>query len=93
LKIEQLKKLCTGNIVDVKLPKKACIILLYHVLGISTTGHLQSVNGVKSSTQREELHNITPAYMCQLNSWKKDISYLPVIEESIVKKYLINADV
>ncbi|XP_060592462.1 uncharacterized protein LOC132747159 [Ruditapes philippinarum] len=99
LKNEQLKKLCKENNVDVKLPKKARIVLLCHILGISTTGHLQSVNGVKSSTkhltdaQREELHNITPAYMCRLNSWKKDISYLPDIEESIVKKYLINADV
>ncbi|XP_053391619.1 uncharacterized protein LOC123552538 [Mercenaria mercenaria] len=99
LKADRLKKLCQYYNIDVKLPKKARIVLLCHCLGISTTGHVQQVTNRSDATkyltdsQRQELAGITPAYMCRLNEWKKDLSSVPDIEESAVKKYLINTEV
>ena len=98
LKNEQLKKLCVENNIDIKLPKKARIVLLCHVLGISTTGNVQSLNCERNTknltdAQNQELQKISPAFICKLSVWKKDITCLPDIEESAVKKYLIKTDV
>lgn len=99
LKADQLKSLCSKFNIELKLPKKAKIILLCHVLGISTVGQVQNVsarNGVTkylAESQREELENITPSFLGQLVDWTSNISSLPDIEDSVIKKYLINTDV
>ncbi|KAH3835646.1 hypothetical protein DPMN_109004 [Dreissena polymorpha] len=43
LKADQLKKLGQLYNIDPKFPKKARIVLLCYVLGLSTTGHIQTV--------------------------------------------------
>ncbi|KAH3847565.1 hypothetical protein DPMN_089890 [Dreissena polymorpha] len=43
LKADQLKKLGQLYSIDPKFPKKARIVLLCYVLGLSTTGHIQTV--------------------------------------------------
>ncbi|KAH3798490.1 hypothetical protein DPMN_152090 [Dreissena polymorpha] len=43
LKADQLKKLGQLYNIDPKFPKQARIVLLCYVLGLSTTGHIQTV--------------------------------------------------
>ncbi|KAH3710286.1 hypothetical protein DPMN_069761 [Dreissena polymorpha] len=66
LKANELEKICVTNNVDPKLPKKARIILICHILGISTVGTNLSGNvclhsNVNSltSAQRDEYEKLT----------------------------------
>ncbi|KAH3821478.1 hypothetical protein DPMN_123242 [Dreissena polymorpha] len=45
---DQLKKLGQLYNIDPKFPKKARIVLLCYVLGLSTTGHIQTVATIDS---------------------------------------------
>ncbi|XP_052281396.1 uncharacterized protein LOC127878902 [Dreissena polymorpha] len=99
LKADELKKLCVTNNVDPKLPKKARIILVCHIVGISTVGTNLSGNvclhsNVKSltSAQRHEYEKLTVKNISQITEWTKDLYKLPAVEDKDKKTYLLNTE-
>lgn len=101
LSASELKKLCLNFDIEIKFPKKAKIIFLCHALGISTTGG-QSKSGITTSSiavnglsapLKTEYQSLTPKCLSQQKNWSKDLLKIPEIEESAVKKYLLNSSV
>ncbi|XP_069102920.1 uncharacterized protein [Argopecten irradians] len=103
LKADDLKKLCIFHDIDVTFPKKAKVIFLCHALGISTTGsgefndkllHILN-NSINSFTPKQlaEYKQLTPKYLSTIKHWTNDLTLVPGIDETAVKKYLINSNV
>jgi len=97
----ELKKLCSNFKIDINFPKKANIIFLCHALGVSTTGG-PSKNGITSScfagnglssSLKTEYQLLSPKFLSQQKNWSKDLLRILEIEESDVKKYLLNISV
>lgn len=99
----KLKELCLSHNVDISLPKKAKIVFLCHTLGITTTGAnstYQTSLKIKqfdslSSKQSEELQRLTPKvlYTLPMSEWSTDLKEIPDIDDTTVKKYLLQTNV
>ena len=95
LKAVELKQLCRSHGINETYPKKAKQIFVCHVLGLSTTGHAITESKVSehlSNAQAEELEQLTIKRLCQIVNWTKDLTSVPDVEESSVKKYLLQTN-
>ncbi|KAM9332967.1 uncharacterized protein KZ484_018083 [Pholidichthys leucotaenia] len=81
-------------------PKLPESVFCAMAMGISTSGkgklpefspHLKS-HGL-SSKQLEEYASLTPAFLSQRNMWTKELQHTPPIDDTVVKKYLVNTNV
>ena len=96
MKADELKILCRSHGIDETYPKKAKQIFLSNFLGLSTTGRINSETKVLtdnlSHAQLEEYEQLTIKKLCTIKDWTTDLTKVPDIEESGVKKYLLQTN-
>lgn len=96
MKADELKTLCRSHGIDETYPKKAKQIFLSNFLGLSTTGRINSETKVLtdnlSHAQLEEYEQLTIKKLCTIKDWTTDLTKVPDIEESGVKKYLLQTN-
>ncbi|XP_046581621.1 uncharacterized protein LOC124289069 [Haliotis rubra] len=100
LSANELKAVCVRNHISNTLPRTARVIFLCHILGLSTTGCASPDRGFLSigeerltAEQILTLRKLTPLNLLRLKSWSRDISSLPDIDETVVKKYLLGCNI
>ena len=100
LNAKDLKALCLRHGIESDIPKKAKILFLCNILGISTTGNNNVSATVRSptvlalsSSQIEEFERLTVRVLCTLNGWTKNLVEIPDVDESDAKRYLLQTDV
>lgn len=100
LSLPAINQRCREFGIDTTLPKGAKINAVCHCLSVSTTGTgntqlpiLPRTAESLSKAQLEYLLTLTPRRLYTITDWSSDISLLPAIEESCVKKYLLQTDV
>ncbi|XP_046554419.1 uncharacterized protein LOC124263760 [Haliotis rubra] len=100
LSANELKAVCVRNHISNTLPRTARVIFLCHILGLSTTGCASPDRGFLSigeerltAEQILTLCKLTPLNLLRLKSWSRDISSLPDIDETVVKKYLLGCNI
>ena len=98
LSASNLNAFCSQFDIDSGLPKSVRINAVCHCLGISTTGTADvqkltpRVDGLNSK-QRNEFELLTPAVLYGLSGWTTDLSNVPLIDDTDVKKYLLKTSV
>lgn len=95
LKSQVVKQLCAKYKIDLEFPKKAKLIFLWHTLGISAKGVVTNRNACTildlSASQLEELEQmLTFRSFTRIKEWTTDLTVVPDIDKSVVKKYLVN---
>jgi len=99
LSAAELKAVCRTFGIDATLPKVAIRNAVSHCVGITTTGGpleltvLPLAAELLDNDQIAELQSLTPKLLYSIFEWSKDIAKVPAIDESDVKKYLLQSNV
>lgn len=98
MSVKRLNEFCLQFGIDIKLPKNSKINAICHCLDISPSGAkfdwivLPRTAELLSQSQLDELQQLTPAKLYQLQDWSSDISQMPVLDDMTVKKFLLQTN-
>jgi hypothetical protein len=100
LSVADLNTYCCNFNIDTALPKAVRVNAVCHCLNVSTSGESQGLalttlpRTTESLTkpQLRELQSLTPKVLYCLKDWSSDISNVPNIDETDVKRFLLQTD-
>jgi len=95
-----LNKHCRALNIDTSLPKSAKINAICHCCNVTTAGEANTLSlstlprTAESLTKRQllELQSLTPKILYSLTDWSSDIATIPAVDETDVKRYLLQTD-
>ena len=96
-----LNEYCRHFNIDISLPKAVKVNAICHCCDISTTGESQPSLTLTTlprtaesldKSQLLELQSMTPKVLYSLTDWSSDISTIPNVDETDVKRFLLQTD-